>query len=88
MKKTVWNIVRAEILVAAVAFALILPDIRVVKAAGCPDASEVGNNCTFNGGYSEQIGDQTRWTCFYTCYGGYGGGGEHMYIEQTVYVYD
>lgn len=86
MKKIVWNLVRAVILVTAVAYGLTRSNITVVKAEGCPT---LGDNCTFEYGTGVEGDDgHTWWTCYYTCYGGYGAGGEAMYIEQTVTVYD
>lgn len=88
MRKMIWNLVRAAILIAAVAFVLARPGASTVKAFGCPDAGSVGANCTFEDGTCTTYEEHTDCVCYYTCYGGYGSGGEAMYIEQTVYVHD
>jgi hypothetical protein len=83
MRKILWKLVGVAIMAAAVAFTMMRPDIQVVRAAECPDASTLPCYCTFQGA-DHQVGVTY---CYYSCYC-QSGGGEPMYIEQTIPVYD
>lgn len=87
MKKRIWNLIGSLILTAAIVFGVVQLNTSVVKADGCLPAISIGCGCMFLGGTRMTVGEVSWWTCTYLC-GGCGGGGEPMYIEQTIEVYD
>ena len=87
MARLVMKLVAIGLLATSIAFSVIQLRIPVAKAASCPNAATVGCGCTFL--YSIEVinnGD-TGIECHYSCYC-HTAGGEPMYIEQTVTVYD
>ncbi len=87
MARLVMKLFAIGLLATSIAFSVIQLRIPVAKAASCPDAATVGCGCTFT--YSvEVIGEgRTGIECHYSCYC-QTAGGEPMYIEQTVTVWD
>jgi hypothetical protein len=84
MKIRIRNLIAFVIMATAIAVSLIQLRIPVVRAAGCPSASEIGCQCMFTG--EQYLGGGVT-ACNYLC-GSCSGGDEPMYIEQTIYVYD
>jgi len=87
MKQLVMKLSAIGLLATLIAFSVIQLRVPVAKAASCPEPSSVGCGCTFL--YSiEIIGNpQFGVECHYSCYC-HSAGGEPMYIEQVVTVYD
>lgn len=86
MTRLLMKLFAIGLLATSIAFSVIQLRIPVAKAASCPDAAEVGCGCTFL--YSvEVVFPSAGIECHYGCYC-HTAGGEPMYIEQTVTVYD
>lgn len=87
MTQLVMKLSAIGLLATLIAFSVIQLRVPVAKAASCPDASSVGCGCTFT--YSvEVIGDgRSGLECHYSC-SCHTAGGEPMYIEQTITVWD
>jgi len=94
MKKRIRNIVGiAMMMLAIILFGLVQQSTPTVKALGCPDAGTVGCNCQYVYSVESWVWYNDEWhvatECHYSCVVcGSGGGGDPMYIEQTVTVFD
>lgn len=89
VKKRIRNVIGMMIMTAAIVFSVIQLNTPVVRAAGCPDPATVGCGCTFLHSISGEYNGRAVLWCNYSCQVcGSGGGGEPMYIELTVMVYD
>lgn len=87
MRQLVIKLSAIGLLAALIAFSVIQLRVPVVKAASCPDASSVGCGCRFLYSVEVMQEDKPGIECHYSCYC-HSAGGEPMYIEQVVTVYD